>query len=162
MSCIASSISLNRSSLRAWSVRRAVFSSSCNRSVSAIRTISGAMDDSVLRIAMNAFVILLLASMAMSLFRTLASMIMPCSVKAYGLFRTPIFAYCSRLEVAICDLQSFSSSFVSWNMKLSGKRLAVRADHRNGAFARRLPVHDGFTVLTQCSQGFVNIGKQHN
>ena len=30
------------------------------------------------------------------------------------------------LEVAICDLQSPSSSFVSWNMKLSGKRLALR------------------------------------
>ena len=46
-----------------------------------VRAISGAMDDSALRIATNVFVILMLDSMAMSLFSTLASMIIPCSVK---------------------------------------------------------------------------------
>ena len=30
------------------------------------------------------------------------------------------------LDVAICDLQSSSSSLVNWNMKLSGKRLILR------------------------------------
>ena len=42
-----------------------------------------------------------------------------CSVKAIGLYLSPIL---SDLEITNCDLQSSNSFFVSSNMKSSGKR----------------------------------------
>ena len=79
--------------------------------------ITGAIDMSALRIATKAFVILMLTSMAVSLFRTLASMSMPCSVNAYGRFRAPIFTACRNLEVAFCDIQFPSFEVANCDLK---------------------------------------------
>ncbi len=67
----------NRFSLRDWPVI-------CRRSTTSSRDRIGATDASALRIATKALVIRMLTSAAISLFRTLASMRIPCSVNAYG------------------------------------------------------------------------------
>ena len=100
------------------------------------------------RIALNARMIWILVAIAIGERRTLLSMAMPFSVKAYGSFRAPILmeldiancdfhfsssskvANCdleeSPLDIANCDFQSSNSSFVSWNIKSSGKRSILR------------------------------------
>lgn len=53
--------------------------------------------------------------------RTLESIAMPCSVKAIGTYLTP---FLSTVEITICDLHHWASSFERENMKSSGKRSA--------------------------------------
>src|SRR5437773_11936500 len=62
--------------------------------------------------------------MARGELRTFAACIAPCSVKAYG--RYLMFWPRPGFKVANGDLESSASSGVSWNMKSSGKRSALR------------------------------------
>jgi len=86
---------------------------------------SSVWEASILRRRTKARMISILTLMALSLFNTLDSINIPCSVKAYGryLMCSPLF------KVTICDLkpppltsahQIFASSIVNWNMKSLG------------------------------------------
>jgi len=73
------------------------------------------------RIETNARMTLMFMSMAVSLFSTPESMASPCSVNAFGNLRVP-----PQLDVTICDFKLSNSSWVIWNMKSGGNRLAFR------------------------------------
>ena len=73
------------------------------------------------RIRVNARIIRIFTSMALSERRTLLSIATPFSVKAYGIYLEPPLP---PFEVTICDLKH--SSFVSWNIKSVGNRWILR------------------------------------
>jgi len=62
-----------------------------------------------------------LACTARGLFRIVAAVIAPCSVKAKGRYLTFLFD-----AVTICDRMVCASLAVSWNMKLSGNHSRVQ------------------------------------
>src|SRR6266513_2227751 len=67
----------------------------------------------------------MLISTARGLFRTVAAMIAPCSVKASGSLRRPPRP---RFDVAFCNIKPANSSVVSAKRRSAGKRLRLRAD----------------------------------
>ena len=60
-------------------------------------------------------------SIAFSLFNTLESIAIPCSVKAKGIYRKPPL-----FEVTICDLKLLNSISVNSNIKSSGNLFTLR------------------------------------
>lgn len=78
----------------------------------------------------------------------------PFSVNAYGRLRAPIRI---ELDVAFCDFQFSNSSWLSWNMKSSGNRSALRLVHpENGVI--------GLFALFRCSllSGENNTNNKYN
>ena len=108
-----------------WSARISLTSSfSLYNSWAKVTTFSGRVENvSICRIATNALVILILVSSATGLRSTLDNIKAPSSVKAYGRDFLGRFI----LDVITnCDEIRFHSCSVNWNIKSSGKRLALR------------------------------------
>ena len=139
LSFIASKMSLKRSSLWAWFASFFDWSTIWRRSVASMRVRSGASEAKVRRMATKVSIMRTDAATAVLEFNTDANIVTPCSVKAYGKYRTPPrfeVANCdlkgvsanapNSFEVANCDLKLSMSSCERRNMNRAGKRATLR------------------------------------